>query len=723
MHAQDDGGGLEQEIESLNRRLLEKELAITGREAEARERGRAIRGFQLKMENLEDENASLRIEAVEAKREMEMKEKTIRELRQKIQELTNDLIASDDEVQRVTKLYGEMEKKFGSEIRRGQDQLREARGVVEKTRLCVLELQDENESLKHAATEALVRETESDKMRCVNDGLALEVQKLRAELEAVQKENQALIEAADSMKRGHQALESQNREMLAKLEEVAFDRQEKESLLEKISVLNSTIDAIRDGNSEFEKLLDEVETLRRENSDLRKIIDKDSDNAEEDQHSLSEGEVATRILDEQCEEEEKGNDDMAQLRAENEDLREEVSMLQAENKELQAHLDNMLAVQCHSMIDQLEGVRVTNQDLRQRSFDFSALAEENALLKHRIFGLESQNQDFQRLIKTGQGGNQVVSSLMKENSEMKHELEKLHKIVDPSLKRMEHIVRGLKRMEDEKSSDDESQTNIEDVVLLTHENDTLKKIVDAFDPNMLNMELSHKLHELERSCAEAEERVRTLETSNEQMAEWLSGNRSRQDDLIERYTTENEILKATITDLQRQLESRSETDFYTETALANHRIKELEEEVKRLKTFDDDVVDNLQEQVEYLQSSVDTLTEEKEQLEKIVREQENMIHHLEGEKIRAAQIHLDSLQKDLTINQQKEQLSEMNSKIHEFQQETTIMQEKVDKVIHAFEESQEKYTRMQEQIESVQAQLNSTLEENTQLKRELAEHH
>ena len=723
MHAEDDGGGLEREIESLNRRLLEKESVITGHQAEARERGRELRGFHLKMENLEDENASLRIEAVETKREMEVKDKMIRELRQKIQELTSDLMASDDEVQRVTKLYGEMEMKFGSEIRRGRDQLREARGVVEKTRLCVRELQDENESLKHAATEALVREMESDKMKSVNDGLALEVQKLRTELEVVQKENQALIEAADSMKRGHQALEAQNREMLVKLEEVAFDRQEKESLLEKISVLNSTIDAIRDGNSEFEKLLDEVETLRRENSELRKMIDRESDNVEEDQHSLSEGEVATRILDEQCEEEEKGSDEVQRLCAENEDLREEVSMLQAENKELQAHLDNMLAVQCHSMIDQLEGVRVTSQDLRQRSFDFSALAEENALLKHRIFGLESQNQDFQRLIKTGQGGDQVVSNLMKENSEMKNELQKLHKIVDPSLKRMEHIVRGLKRLEDDKSSDDEAQTSMEDVVLLTHENDTLKRIVDAFDPNMLNMELSHKLHELERSCAEAEERVRTLETSNEQMAEWLSGNRSRQDDLIERYTTENEILKATITDLQRQLDSRSETDFYTETALANHRIKELEEEVKRLKTFDDDVVDNLQEQVEYLQNSVDTLTEEKEQLEKIVREQENMIHHLEGEKIRAAQIHLDSLQKDLTINQQKEQLSEMNSKIHEFQQETTIMQEKVDKVIHAFEESQEKYTRMQEQIETVQAQLNTTLEENTQLKRELAEHH
>lgn len=687
-----------EEAESLHHRLLDTKNQRNGFQTDL-EHTKAAKALRLKVGNLEDENEELRMSVSSARYDLEVKDLRLGELTQKIETLTNDLISSNSEVQKVTRLYKEMEERFGSELRRCQDQLKDARNDAAQAHERLLELQKDRDSLKHQIQQPDTQ-ADSDKLKALTASLTSE---------------------NESLKQENEALQRQNKEILEKLEEITFDKQEKESLLEKINILNSTIEAIQDGNNDFEQLLDEAELLRKENAELRGIIEKE--NEEEERQSLSEGEVATTILNTQNEEEE--DLELARISSENDNLRDEISRLQAENDELQTHLDQMVAMQCHSMIDQLEGVRVTNQDLRQRSFDFGALAEENAILKHRIFGLESQNQEFQRLISTGQGGNQMVATLMKENCELKQQMAKLSKTIDPSssLKRVQEVTQGLKSLENSDSSggEEDGELTEEQAVFVKKENQTLKKIIDAFDPAMQNLELAQKLQELERSCAEAEERVRTLEHSNEQMAEWLSGNRTRQDELVERYMTENEILKATVTDLQRQLDLHSQRDLYTETSLANQRIKELEEEVKRLKTFDDDVVDNLQEQVEYLQGNVDTLTEDKERLEKIVLEQEKMIRDLEGDKIRAAQMHLDSLQKDLTIHEQKEQISEMTNKLHEFQAETTLMQQKVDKVIHAFEESQENYIRMQAQIETVQAQLNSTLEENRQLKRELAD--
>lgn len=690
--------GAIEETESLHHRFLHTKNERNGFQPDL-DHTKTTKALRLKVGNLEDENEELRMSVSSARYDLEVKDLRLGELTQKIETLTNDLISSNSEVQKVTRLYKEMEERFGSELRRCQDQLKDARNDAAQAHERLLELQKDRDALKHQIQQPDTQ-ADSDKLEALTASLASE---------------------NESLKQENEALQRQNKEMLEKLEEITFDKQEKESLLEKINILNSTIEAIQDGNNDFEQLLDEAELLRKENAELRGIIEKE--NEEEECQSLSEGEVPTTILNTQNEEEE--DLELARISSENDNLRDEISRLQAENDELQTHLDQMVAMQCHSMIDQLEGVRVTNQDLRQRSFDFGALAEENAILKHRIFGLESQNQEFQRLISTGQGGNQMVATLMKENCELKQQMEKLSKTIDPSssLKRVQEVTQGLRSLENSDSSggEEDGELTEEQAAFVKRENQTLKKIIDAFDPAMQNLELAQKLQELERSCAEAEERVRTLEHSNEQMAEWLSGNRTRQDELVERYMTENEILKATVTDLQRQLNLHNERDLYTETALADQRIKELEEEVKRLKTFDDDVVDNLQEQVEYLQSNVDTLMEDKERLEKIVLEQEKMIRDLEGDKIRAAQMHLDSLQKDLTIHEQREQISEMTNKLHEFQAETTLMQQKVDKVIHAFEESQENYIRMQAQIETVQAQLNSTLEENTQLKRELAD--
>ena len=78
---------------------------------------------------------------------------------------------------------------------------------------------------------------------------------------------------------------------------------------------------------------------------------------------------------------------------ENQNLKDKIESMQGEIKELSAHLQDIITMQLHSTIEELDEVRASNQELKQRSLNLELLQEENSFLRHRVMSLESRESE------------------------------------------------------------------------------------------------------------------------------------------------------------------------------------------------------------------------------------------------------------------------------------------------------------------------------------------
>jgi hypothetical protein len=116
-------------------------------------------------------------------------------------------------------------------------------------------------------------------------------------------------------------------------------------------------------------------------------------------------------------------------------------------------------------------------------------------------------------------------------------------------------------------------------------------------------DVAHRLTEVERRCVQ-------LEDCN---------------DLMSACQAENEILREELEELRARLADETCTETVT---LAQQRT-DLEAEVSRLMAMKDDVAESLEEQVDYLQSTVESVSSERDELQVRVREQQKLIQTFE----------------------------------------------------------------------------------------------
>jgi hypothetical protein len=143
---------------------------------------------------------------------------------------------------------------------------------------------------------------------------------------------------------------------------------------------------------------------------------------------------------------------------------------------------------------------------------------------------------------------------------------------------------------------------------------------------------------------------------------------------VERLTAERERLMA--------------ADYYTEMAVLTQERNELEAEIRRLQTLKDDVAENLEEQVEYLQSTIETLVSEKEELEIRIEQQEQMMAAMD-----------ELLRADQTSGNGRLQV--------------------VAEFLDVFRQSQDDNRRLQGELRSVRRELHAMTQENRGLKARL----
>lgn len=567
-------------IEQMKTELQEKQIELSNQTQKLVLAVSHTRSLKMKLNAYETEMEIQKEKYNALMEESQQKTESVDKMRKQLKEMESIVKDSNDEVHRVVELYKMMESKFGKELKRVQEAARKSRiSAAEEQRTMkqkLLKLQSENDSLKIAITEyeAINSSMVDDKHECERENQILheELDELKQRIHESESDSASDDDECAKLASANQALMATNRQLEDRLNALMKElsaakgdssheniflspRKPKASAME-ISGYEESM--MRDNRS----LLEEITQLRREN---QRLIEQNRSfrNEEEDLIESMIGVNKSLI------------NDVRRLKKEN-------RALISENNEIPSDLS--------------EGEIAS-------AGDSDATREEIEIL-HNSFNLAEQ---FDKVCCENQELQDMVDHLRDKISEQTSENERLIKENEELRKELEIAsgasalkqVRKMSYILDNNTFPDETP-NTDELTSIKSENATLKDLVTAFDSNNQCIDLTMKVKEWAQMFSISENRVHELEDERAEMKE--------------RVEKADAIIKE-VESLRKQLmEKEATNEFYTETAIMNHRIIELENALAKKGVFDDEVVNNLQDQVEYLQNELDRVTLDRDRL-------------------------------------------------------------------------------------------------------------
>ncbi|OHT10291.1 hypothetical protein TRFO_04328 [Tritrichomonas foetus] len=546
---------------------------------------------------------------------------------------------------------------------------------------------------------SIIRENGNLRSLLENGEISLSsVESLLKEVEELKKENEKLREKNEKICQTNEFTNNSNINQI-------FNEEEEEDIL-KSSVDDVESDQQHQNYSnpdQYNELLEEEENPIESGSDDYRNIHTNEDINEYDPFDEEEEVSMNKSIDEKYQ----------QVCEENEELKSTIEVMQDEINDLQTHLQDVVSIQLHSTLAELDDVRVGNQALMQHTYNLELLKEENSFLRSKIMSLESQHSNLQQSLtqKDDQDNkSKIIKGLMDENENLKKELQdrisssNRNSQMSP-IKSDLRIVSGTMLENDDNdnfrekteemrtvlktisksttattdsSNDDDSITDNEkgsipiDYQSIKRENAELKEMIGKLEPSGVlqgysNTQLMDRIKELENDISVTHNQVQLLEMTNADLLQRIDDFSNNESQIVVRYEQENDNLRKEIEKLQERNMSLS---------LCSEKSQEVVE-----------VFDNFKQQISELQDSLAEMQQENLDLQR-----------------KAEDANASTVEKDEIIEDQAQKISHLSDLIDKFKQETDAMRERVDNAISSFENSENglkiENERLKKQLES-----------------------
>ncbi|XP_063758805.1 centromere-associated protein E isoform X2 [Eleginops maclovinus] len=683
--------------------ILEKEKAALSQELEER---REVDEFKALEEEFRKEHESeLQSDIANLKKTVEASELQCLDLQNKLQTLTGDLrkktefaeelqsMSGKDLVQEVEKLRRSLDdaeglsrdtKKEWAVLRSEHMAVEEMNGVLsanhEKMEAEVRSLRYELETQKtrfrkmqsDLQKELNVAFDENTKLTTLLDGkvpqnlidnmeLERRVAQLSREL-TVSQEAEGVLKAQLEELASFQTLPEKVDHLMKQQSELSEELQSVQS--EKEALLSEQSAAARSSAEELEKLLSAVTSLTAERDQLQRDLQENVDMAAE-----------TQILLQSIQEE------MQQQRTQHSDL-----------VKLSEQKESDLGEQMLSLSQELESVQ----------------AEKEALLSEQNAAAQSSAEELEKLLS-------AVTSLTEERDQL---LRDLQENVDMMIENQEELRTALEKIRQQKERIKQLQAA-----------ETSRKEAPPNQPSAQTQELQTLMMENQEKVRVLQEEISSLKS---QEAESRAGDGSDAEISLQLQELHNQIQR-----LSEELESmRAERD-----ALLSERTPDTQEEMEKLQCR----VTSLSEEREQLQEILEGLRQEKQQLRAQLEERMEMVAQAQSEfiqpEILTSELHDEeviNLQQEIkqlqdtlqTVNEQKSQLevdlqrnmekaTETESLLHSLQQQVEEHHQRNTDLVTL---SQEQQAQLQQHVEETQRSLHSLQEELQQQKQHHSEH-
>ena len=296
---------------------------------------------------------------------------------------------------------------------------------------------------------------------------------------------------------------------------------------------------------------------------------------------------------------------------ENQNLKDKIESMQGEIEELSAHLQDVITMQLHSTIEELDEVRASNQELKQRSLNLELLQEENSFLRHRVMSLESRESELQHFLElqgSNDSKNRLIQELINENSNLKRTISDLdndsknspvnntideaEKLKEEDIKAVIKTINGAVEMLDEEDEEDydseideemdlndhsenhmkkdsrQSESPLLDYKIIKKENEELKEMLNKLDFGNLNSgnqlgysntQLMNRIRDLENNITSTRSQIEILEETNADLLQRIDEFSNHESQIVDKYEEENYLLRLEIDKLKEQ-QQKNETN-------------------------------------------------------------------------------------------------------------------------------------------------------------------
>nr|CAH7763215.1 unnamed protein product [Callosobruchus chinensis] len=685
------------------------------------------------------------------------------------------LLARDEELQGLDKESMKAELESLKKEKDDMDQMIASTVVTASRRCSKLESQFDEVS---AQNEQL--KSEVGKLQSANQTLESENKNLAAKFASLNNENQRLndeLNAAraelgnlrkltadpnllEALRKENEDLKKQVNALLDQLKKppvhvgIDADReiQESEALKAIIADLENQLKNLKKADvsiapsDDLEKMIKEL-TRRLEEEQKR------ADAAEKALHNLKASDPSAFFNDEM----KKLKERVAQLEAENADLRNALAKANSDVSNLQKELSSAKDVVNNMKGENAALKEAVTKAQAEASLAASAGGDGIEKLKSRIAQLENENSALKIDLSNSNADNKkmydTINKLQNENAELKQSLAKLQNDNDKMRKDMDNMFNNAQKdvnkvLQLEKENDKLLQT----IKVLESQIDKLKKDLDAA-LNQAKRE-STGVSELQDELAELKQRIAQLEGENSKLKADLGIAMDNYKDTAAKlasYTDENEKLKRLLTDANKDIASLKKVDgglkasghekcaadlARAENEIANlqKKIAQLENENARLKGELNTALDNLKKaddadmrqklmmlenENSKLKSNLDAALKGGDQVGKFRQD----IVKLEADNVKLAKdlgVAMDSLNKsNATISQLNNEIDKLKDKIKMLETENAKLKQDLNKALDDMKRAVAETAQARDDEAKLKQRIAQMEADNTNLKKDL----
>ncbi|XP_039638281.1 centromere-associated protein E isoform X2 [Perca fluviatilis] len=615
--------------------------------------------------------------------------------------------------------HDEKKTQLQQEMMENQEELRESQ---EKIR----QLQDEISSLlSERTTDTPTRSEEMERLLCRVTSLSEDRDQLQEIMEGLRQEkNQLRAELEDRM-------ETMQTEMMENQEELRVSQEKIRQLQDEISVLTSQ-EAELEGRPSNERDAEITLQLQELQNQIQRLTEElESVRAERD--SL----LSERTADTHSEEMEKLLCRVTSLGEERDQLQEIMEGLRQEKNQLRAELEDRMETMQTEMMENQEELRESQEKIRVLQDEISVLTSQKAELEDR----QSNERDAEITLQLQELQNQI-QRLTEELESVRAERDSLlsERTADTHSEEMEKLLCR--------------------VTSLGEERDQLQEIMEGLrqEKNQLRAELEDRMETMQTEMMENQEELRVSQEKIRQLQDEISVLTSQEAELEGRPSNERDAeitlqlqeLQNQIQRLTEELESvRAERDSLLSERTADTHSEEMEkllcrvtslgeerdqlqeimeglrQEKNQLRAELEDRMETMQTEIAQLNMSLQSVTEQKSQLENYLQQNMNMasttqelLTSVQEELCAQKQINSDleklCQEKECSLDQQMRTLTEKlesieaerDSLLSEKEANCLTSTEKMEKLLCSVKSLSEERDQLQELLEGLRQEKN-----------------